>query len=322
MTLQFIFYVVLYFYIFVQKSSTSYILCTSKCSQLAVSFLQPLNIPPECQDNNVTDINEFGLVCVIDYRIDYDAKYIYINFKASNDPIIFQDFNQSEFLIQTTWLGFNEDSGQPNITHRKYGCSTKNDCARQFYYDTIEDLIKNGQLLLNTIKSKLYRKSLSAKRNSSRRCKNSNTTSDRSSVRCRDGLCYVNNMNERTFCTYDNIPTFFSEFEYYLPRSTTNEIELIEYKCNRHFCNSNKMLNTIKDILRRYTNWNNNVKENSVDEEYSDQTKEDYPVIEEYSINKVNETIANFTTKTSSAIHKDVSYILILLTLLNLRLFF
>ncbi|CAF3006651.1 unnamed protein product [Rotaria socialis] len=350
--------VILFLYLFVQSSSTTYLLCTSKCPQITVSFFQPLNIPEECQHNNTTDIYEHGLVCVIDYRIDYDAKHIYINFKTSNDVYKFQEYNQLEYLTQTIWLGFNEASGQPNITHRTYACSTRNDCARQFYYNTIEHLIRYGELQLDQIKSTLYRQTLSVKRNASRRCKNSNTTGDRSTIRCRDGLCYANNANEKTYCAYDHSPTFFSEFEYYIPRLTTNEIESIEYKCNRHLCNSNKMINTIKDILRNYTNWNN-INENPIDEEYPDQTKEDYQVTEKYEIKKENQTKEDYQvtegyeikkenqtkegyqvtekyemkkenqTKEdyqiklkSSTVRQDTSYILMILTLINLRFLF
>ncbi|CAF0984325.1 unnamed protein product [Rotaria sp. Silwood1] len=263
--------VILFLCLFVQTSSATYLLCTSKCNQITVPFLEPLNIPQECQDNNTfNDIYDYAAICIIEYRIDYDAKNIYITFKASNDTHIFEEYNRSEFLIQTMWLGFSQTSGQTNITHRKYGCRTQYDCARQFYFNTIEHLITKGQLQIDKIKSTLYRQSSSEKQIALRRCKNSNTTGNTSLVRCRDGLCFVNNINGKKYCTSDNTPTFFSEFESYVPKSITNEVELIEYKCNRHLCNSNEMIEKIKNILRIYTNWNNiNNEENQIEQKSS-----------------------------------------------------
>jgi hypothetical protein len=80
----------------------------------------------------------------------------------------------------------------------------------------------------------------------------------------------------------------FSEIEYYLPTLSTNERELIEYRCNKDLCNKNDMIKIIKHILLSYTNWNN------------------------YNIEQK-----------SSTIHQTVSYcLIILLSLINLEFLF
>ncbi|CAF3835875.1 unnamed protein product [Rotaria sordida] len=317
MIIRFVVCVILFLYLFIQNSSATYLRCTSKCTQITVPFLEPLKISNECQDNNsLINIYDYSTSCIVDYRIDYDAKNICINFKASNDTHIYDGYNQSEFLVQTIWLGFNQDSEQPNITHRKYGCSTENDCARQFYFNTIKHLITNGQLQIDKIKSKLYRQSLLPKNIALRRCEINNTTYNRSTIRCQDGLCYVNNMNEKQYCTSDKTPTFFSEFRSYLPKSTAKEIELIEYKCNKHLCNNNETIEIIKKLLRDYTNWNNiNNKQNQIEEKSSSTI---YQIEEKSSSTtyKIEEKSSSTTTC------QTVSNILIILSLINLRFLF
>ncbi|CAF2258914.1 unnamed protein product [Rotaria magnacalcarata] len=82
------------------------------------------------------------------------------------------------------------------------------------------------------------------------------------------------------------------------------------------------MMNTIKDILRNYTNWNN-IKENPIDEEYPDQTKEDCQVTEENEMKKENRTKEDYQIKLkSSTVRQDISYILMILTLINRRFLF
>jgi hypothetical protein len=285
--MQFFIYLSLFLYVFIKTSSSNYIQCTSQCNQITVSFLQPLIIPIDCQDdnNNLTNSYNYALICIINYRIDYDAKQIYINFEASNDTnILFKEQNQSEFLIQTIWLGFNQESNQPNITHRKYGCNIKTDCARLFYLNTIEYLITDGKLKLDEINSKLYNQTKSL----SLRCRNRNPISNRSVIRCSKGLCYAQNIDKKQYCTSDNSAMLFSEIEYYLPTLSTNERELIEYRCNKDLCNKNDMIKIIKHILLSYTNWNN------------------------YNIEQK-----------SSTIHQTVSYcLIILLSLINLEFLF
>ncbi|CAF0902302.1 unnamed protein product [Rotaria sordida] len=297
MIIRFVVCVILFLYLFIQNSSATYLRCTSKCTQITVPFLEPLKISNECQDNN-------NLIDIYDYSTS-----------SSNDTHIYDGYNQSEFLVQTIWLGFNQDSEQPNITDRKYGCSTENDCARQFYFNTIKHLITNGQLQIDKIKSKLYRQSLLPKNIALRRCEINNTTYNRSTIRCQDGLCYVNNMNEKQYCTSDKTPTFFSEFRSYLPKSTAKEIELIEYKCNKHLCNNNETIEIIKKLLRDYTNWNNiNNKQNQIEEKSSSTTYQ----IEE----KSSSTIYQIEEKSSSTTCQTVSNILIILSLINLRFLF
>ena len=172
--MQFFIYYILFQCLIMKISSTNYIRCTSKCPQINVSFLAPLKLPFHCQANtnlNNGNIYEYGLICVIDYRVDYDAKYVYLKFKASNYSKSFQQPNQSEFLLQSIWLGLNKESYQPNITHRTYGCNTNDDCARDFYFNTIEYLITNGQIQLEEIKSKLYRENIPPNKLKYRRCR-------------------------------------------------------------------------------------------------------------------------------------------------------
>jgi hypothetical protein len=279
-------YLIFFLSIFIKYSSSNYIQCTSHCPQLTIKFLQPLIIPIECQENNnIRNIYDYALFCTIDYRIDYDAKEIYVNFKASNDTHTFKQQNLSEFLIQTIWLGFNQESNQPNITHRKYGCNTKNDCARSYYLNTIEYLITDGKLKLDEINLELYNQS----KKSIHRCRDNNRVGNRSAVRCRNGLCYAHNIDGKQYCTSDNTPTLFSEIEYYLPKFEENERELIEYKCNKHLCNRNETMEIIKNILLNYTNWN---------------------------------TVENQIKEKSSTIQKAISYCLIILSLINLQFLF
>jgi len=288
--MRFFIYLILFLYIFIKISSSNYIQCTSQCNQITVSFLQPLILPIDCQDNNNNNNNlrnsyDYALICFINYRIDYNAKQIYINFEASNDTNIFKEQNQSEVLIQSLWLGFNQESNQPNIADRKYSCNTKNDCARLFYLNTIEYLIKDGKLKLDEINSKLFNQTKPLRL----RCINSTQTSNRSITRCSYGLCYAHNIDKKQYCTSDNSAMLFSQIEYYLPTSLANKVELVEYKCNTDLCNKNAMIKMIKNILLNYTNGNDN-----------------------YFIG------TNIEQK-SSTIHQTVSYCLIILSLINLQ---
>ena len=279
---QFFIDLIVILFLFVDYSSSNYIQCTSHCSQITISFQQPLSFPTDCQEN--TNISESALICQIDYRIDYDAKQIYINFKASNDTNLFNDSQQSESLLQTIWLGFTQEFNQPNITHRSYRCNTKSDCARLFYLNTIEYLITDGQLKLNEISLKLYNQTKSL-----RRCTNNFKSMNRSITRCTKGLCYAHSYDKKRYCTPDITPMFFSEIEYQIPKSLGNQRELVEYKCNKDLCNGNGMIKKIQKILLDYTNWEN--------------------------------THHQLTQK-SSTIQQTISYSLFLFSLINLRFLF
>jgi hypothetical protein len=282
-------YLILFSGIFFQYASSNYILCTSRCSQVTVSFRNPLEIPVECQESdNIPTIYEDALFCKIVYRIDYDAKSIYITLNANNDTSIFKAHNQSELLIQTVWLGFKQDSKEPNITQRTYVCNTENDCARQFYLNTIQHLITNGKSLLDKIHSKLYKRPLSTGPLTYHRCKDSTKIYNKSLVLCKKGLCSADTINAKQHCTSDNTATLFSEFEYHSPQSIINEREAIEYKCNINLCNSNVTIAKIKKLLQDYTNW-----------------KGEYQIEEK-----------------SSTIRRTLSYCLIILCLFVLRLLF
>ena len=261
-----LFYLICFVCLAFQYSSSDYIQCTTQCTQITVAFDDSLAIPRECADTNgVTRAFDSALVCIIDYRIDYDAERIYVNFKASNDTTYLDGLKQSQSLVQTLWLGFSEESQQPNITHRKYECKTGDDCARAFYLSTIERLTTSGKVQLDHIHSKLYNRSLSMSRLSRRRCTDSSKMGNRTSVRCGTGLCYAHHLNyeanerdhvKKQHCSSDLTPTLFSEIQHHLPESDVIERELIEYRCNKNVCNRIEMIEEIKRILYEYTSWN------------------------------------------------------------------
>ena len=261
-----LFYLICFACLAVQYSSSDYIQCTTQCTQITVPFDGPLAIPRECPETDgIARAFDSALVCIIDYRIDYDAKRIYVNFKASNDTSYLDGLKQSQSLVQTLWLGFSEESQQPNITHRKYECKTGDDCARAFYLSTIERLTTSGKVQLDHIHSKLYNQSLSMGRSSRRRCIDSSKVGNRTSVRCGIGLCYAHHVNyeanerehvKKQHCSSDPTPTLFSEIQHHLPESDVNERELIEYRCNKNVCNRIEMIEEIKRTLHEYTSWN------------------------------------------------------------------
>lgn len=228
----------LYLHLLIQSSFTFALHCTSSCSLITLSFTHPFFLPEYCQ--NFTR----ALVCLIDYRIDYDAKQIYINFKATNDTDIIPTNIPSQVLIQSIWLGFNEQANQPNITHRRYGCNNQHDCARRFYFQTIERLMNDGWKILERIQLDLYNSSM----NDKLRCRNNRTT-----IVCPHGLCYALNIEKKHTCTSDQTATLFSEIVYHTPRNRSNERHLIEYKCNQFFCNGQRMMEKISQDLLDYT---------------------------------------------------------------------
>lgn len=227
----------LYLYLLIQSSFTFSLHCTSQCSQITLSFTQPFSLSEHCPNL------DRALVCLIDYRIDYDAKQIYIIFKATNDTDVISTDIPSQVLIQSIWLGFNQQANQPNITHRTYGCNDRDDCARRFYFKTIERLTIDGWRILEEIKFHLYHSS-----GDKLRCRNNRTT-----IACPNGLCYALNIEKKHICTSDQTATLFAEIEYRIPRNHTSERQLIEYKCNRPFCNGQRMMEKISQYLHEYT---------------------------------------------------------------------
>jgi hypothetical protein len=282
-------YLILFSGIFIQYASSNYIFCTSLYNQVEVSFRNPLEIPVDRQESNsITNNYEYASLCKIVYRIDYDAKSIYITLNANNDTNTFKAHNQSELLLQTIWLGFEQESKQPNITQRTYFCNTGNDCALQFYLNTIQYLITKGKSKLDQIRSKLYKRPSSIDKSTRYRCKDSTKIYNKSLVQCDKGLCSANTINAKQYCTSDNTASLFSEFEYHSPQSIINEREAIEYKCNINLCNGNVTIAKIKKHLQHYTNW-----------------KGEYQIEEK-----------------SSTIRRTLSYCLIILCLFVLRLLF
>ncbi|UJR20740.1 hypothetical protein I4U23_023858 [Adineta vaga] len=253
--MSFYIHLILFSFLWIKYLSCNYIFCTSECPRLTVSFHEPRRIPVRCSEN--ANIYHPALICTINYRVDYDAENVYVDLKATNDTSRFHDYNQSEFLTQSIWLGFNRESGQPNITNRQYECRTRDDCARLYYLNTIERLIAEGKHIIKKIHTKLYRTRIPKSNLTRYRCKDSTKLGNRSTILCKHGLCYAQNINIKQSCTNDNTPTLFSDMTYYFPRAITEEREYIEYKCNKNLCNRNMTMELIKKYLRNYTDWYN-----------------------------------------------------------------
>lgn len=249
--------------IILRLSDADYIRCSSKCSQLTIPFDRLETLQIECHDNkNNSDIYESALVCLVDYRIDYDAKNVYVQFKSTNDTKDYQMTVHSEYLVQAIWLGFNHGSSQPNITHRQYGCKTEDDCARKFYSKSIDWLISDGRSFLE----KIHRKMFDVEKRATRfRCIDKARQTNRTARLCRTKLCYAeladqssadlsHRMKQR--CDNERSPTFFSEIEYYSPDLNRTGREFLEYRCNRDLCNRIEAIKVVEKLVHLYTRWN------------------------------------------------------------------
>lgn len=241
-----------------------YYQCSVDCPQQTLNFSQPLHIPDECQPmTNASEIFRSALICLIDYRIDYDAEHIYLQFRATNDTSIFEGENFSEYLVQTLWLGLTFESNQPNITHRQYGCRTSDDCARKFYLKTIERLVRRAPKSLEKIHRKLFTQNSTLIK---RRCIDSRRQGNRTAILCPHGLCSAHQTHHHFVdkvkssreqqCRRDTTAIFFSETQFYLPQFIPYEREAIEYTCNKHLCNRHETIEAIRKLLNDYTHWN------------------------------------------------------------------
>jgi len=228
--------------------------------RITVSFSQPLAFPPECQDNNNYD---YALVCGIEYRIDYDTRQIFIDFQATNDTSSLEDQKPSEYLIQIMWLGLSQNTTEQNVITRKYGCNTKNDCAKDHYFNSINFFVNEGQSQIDLIKSKLQNDALIVGEKSRRRCIDSNKQGDKPSVKCKTGLCYayledydLNEQQSRKIqhCDPENRPFLFRETERHTPKSQYREKEILKYRCNKNVCNRNDFIQRTRNLLNDYTN--------------------------------------------------------------------
>lgn len=240
-----------------------YYRCSADCPQQTINFTEPLNISNHCEEYQEAEPFRLALICVIDYRIDYDAEHIYLQFRATNDTSIFEGENNTEYLSQSLWLGLSFESNQPNITHRQYSCRTEDDCARKFYLTTIQRLIRQGNEQFEKIRRKLYNQTSPR---SHRRCIDSRRKGNRTAVRCDYGLCYAQRTHHRFMdhekfsreqqCRRETAATFFNERQYYLPDLMHYERESIEYTCNKHLCNRKETIEAVRTILNDYTRWN------------------------------------------------------------------
>lgn len=263
-------------------NDTEFIQCTSRCSQIVVSFSQPSLFPIECQDNNDnTNIYDNALVCGIDYTIDYTQQRITIDFQAVNDTSGIEDQKPGEFIVQTISLGLSEkDYYHEDKIVRKYGCNTGNDCAKNFYLNSINYLVNEGVSQIKLIKMKLHNDSLITGPGSKRRCIDNSVEGGKPSRKCPNGLCYINlekfNLEEKQNiniqrCVEGRQPILFSEIELHTPRSTNKEREKLEYSCNKNVCNRHDIIDKIKLLITSYTNDPSKMQENKPSEIQEDQ---------------------------------------------------
>jgi hypothetical protein len=242
-------------------NDTDYIQCTSRCSQIIVSFSQPFVLPPECQENNnITNIYDYALVCHIEYRIDYDNQQITIDFQASNDAGSLENKKASEYLVQTISLGLSKIRPERTVLTREYYCNTNNDCARKFYFNSIQFFITEGQEQLDSLKSKLHNDSLIVGEESKRRCIDSDNKGPKQSVICKTGLCYADfenygfneKQNRTQKCQSEKHAFLSSEIKQHTPKSAQDR-EFLKYRCNKNVCNRDDFMKRIRSLIGDYT---------------------------------------------------------------------
>lgn len=269
--MRFFFCLILFSCVFVAYSSTAaanknYILCTSRCSPITLSFSQASLLPVECREHtDENPIQDYALACSVEYRVDYTAQQVYLNFRFLNDTEAAEDQQPNEFLSQTIEIDLSGQVTQADMTTRRYGCNSKNDCARDFYLNTIEHLVKNGQAVVDDVKRKLYNQSLLMDERSRRRCTDSSKTGNKTSTLCRTGLCYASftqnesnssQQNKVQMCHYHQRPTLTSKIEHELNKGAYHHRESLEYHCNKNVCNRNDMVEIVRGLLTEYTHWN------------------------------------------------------------------
>ncbi|CAF3475595.1 unnamed protein product [Adineta steineri] len=309
--MQFFFHLILLSCIFVEYSlsddNTNYILCTSHCPEITVPFSELSILSTECQAND-TNNYESALSCGIEYTIDYDAKSIRISFQVTNDTHNLENQTSAEFLVQSIKLSL-QQYGRPNFVNRKYGCNTKEDCARDFYLSTINVLVNDGAANLDLIRIKLHNDSLIVGEKAQRRCTDSNKTGDKTSRSCKNGFCHARiekyeldgPTNTKTqSCVPVTDPTLISEIEHHSPKSTQKERETLEYTCNKNVCNRNDFISKIQEIINIYIQWK--------------------PIDQEAQPNQPNEPI-NEKSAENLSIQQTISSSILVLFLLIIKLF-
>lgn len=257
--MRFIFFILIAF-----KSSSivanNYHLCTSQCSGVDLSFTDALNLPEQCQinENNPEENSEVSAaICSVEYRINYRYERIQISFSSSNES----EHGHSSHLEQTISFSLQPDFEEHDETIRRFSCNTKNDCAREFYLNTIGPLLAEGKNQLNLIKNKLYNRSLLMGPQSKRRCIDSEKTGAKPSVLCRTGLCHAlfarhhhQNETKTQKCDEYAAPHLRSQNEYHLTDSIAHiQKEFLEYRCNKNICNRNDMIEIIHNLLSEFS---------------------------------------------------------------------
>ena len=250
-------------YSFSTENQNNYILCSSRCSSLTVSFADPLTLPSDCQETegDNTGVSDGASICYVRYNVNYQTQQIQIEFQALNDTDKFQVQPLTHFFLQKLSISLTHPADE---TTREYFCNTKNDCARDFYLTTIEHLIRDGQQKIDLIKTKLYNSTLLMDDRSRRRCIDSTKVGNKISTLCRVGLCYAHyrppessekNESKVQSCLHNAQPTLLSELEYHVSPEGSHAKELLEYHCNKNICNRNDMIQIIKGIVHEYTHW-------------------------------------------------------------------
>jgi hypothetical protein len=252
-------------------NDTNYIQCTSRCSQITVSFSQPLSLSDCQQTNDNTDIYDYALACGVEYHIDYDRQEIEINFQATNDTGSLDDQKSSEFIVQTIWLDLSPHTKEKNVIVRKYGCSTGNDCAKKHYLNSINYFVTEVISQLELIRVKLHNDSLLTGFGSRRRCIDSTKIDGKPSVKCPDGLCHANfqiyELNEERNqiiqrCDLYERPHLVSEIEHHTPKSPEKQKEFLKYSCNKNVCNRKDFIDRIKILINDSTNPTGKIQDN------------------------------------------------------------
>lgn len=250
-------------YSFSTENQNNYILCSSRCSPFTVSFADALTLPSDCQEteSDNSGVSDGALICYVQYTVNYQTQQIQIEFQALNDTDKFQVHPLNHFFLQKLSISLTH---QADETTREYFCNTKNDCARDFYLQTIDHLIHAGQQKIELIKTKLYNATLLMDSRSRRRCIDSVKVGNKSSVLCRTGLCYAlyrqpesseKNESKVQNCHHNDRPVLLSELEYHVSAENSHAKELLEYRCNKNICNRNDMIHIIKGIVHEYTHW-------------------------------------------------------------------
>lgn len=304
--------------------ANNYRLCTLECSGIDLAFADALTLPAECQENenNPEENSEVSAaVCLVEYQINYRYERIRISFGRSNDTDKYHSHGNHQQLEQTISFSLQPEFEDHDSTTRRYSCNNKNDCAKDFYLNTIGPLLADGKNKITLIKNKLYNRSLLMGSQSKRRCIDSDKTGAKPSVLCRTGLCQAlfvrhhhrhehqhhQNENKTQKCDEYGSAYLRSENEYHLTDATAHiQKEFLEYRCNKNICNRNDMIEITHGLLSEFS--------------HLPTTEKDMPMDSQQAAGKHGEH--GIETKTSSSTSIQSSLILVLFYLLLQKICF